>query len=125
MAKDVFLPPMRNVMFTGFSSLGNVAMTIPIVYSVCLANPNISFTLPTYKKNVDLFVNKPLAIIGMDGGVLIKCSEPLGTARIFNVNGQLMKEIPNLENDAIIELPKGVYFMTTKTSNKAFKLIIK
>lgn len=73
----------------------------------------------------DLFVNKPLAIIGMDGGVLIKCSEPLGTARIFNVNGQLMKEIPNLENDAIIELPKGVYFMTTKTSNKAFKLIIK
>lgn len=73
----------------------------------------------------DLFVNKPLAIIGMDGGVLIKCSEPLGTARIFNVNGQLMKEIPNLENDAIIELPKGVYFMTTKTSNKAFKVIIK
>ena len=36
-----------------------------------------------------------------------------------------MKEIPNLENDAIIELPKGVYFMTTKTSNKAFKVIIK
>ncbi|MBP5689016.1 MAG: glycosyltransferase family 9 protein [Muribaculaceae bacterium] len=68
MAKDVFLPPMRNVMFTGFSSLGNMAMTIPIVYSVCLANPNISFTLPTYKKNVDLFVNKPanLIVVGVE-----------------------------------------------------------
>ena len=73
----------------------------------------------------DLFVNKPLAIIGMDGAILVKCSEPLGKARIFNANGQLVKEIKSLENDAIIELPRGVYFMTTSTSNKAFKVIIK
>lgn len=73
----------------------------------------------------DVKVDKPLAIIAMDGAVLIKCSEPLGVARIFNMNGQLVKEIPNLENDAIIALPQGVYFMTTSTSRKAHKLIIK
>ena len=73
----------------------------------------------------DVKVDKPLAIIAMDGAVLIKCSEPLGVARIFNMNGQLVKEISNLENDAIIALPQGVYFMTTSTSRKAHKLIIK
>ncbi|MBO4814404.1 MAG: endonuclease [Muribaculaceae bacterium] len=73
----------------------------------------------------NVFVSKPLAIIPMDGAILVKCSEPLGKARIFNVNGQLVKEIRNLENDVIIELPRGVYFMTTSSSNKAFKVIIK
>ena len=88
-------------------------------------SPESNVITVTTTAATDLFVNKPLAIIPMDGAILVKCSEPLGKARIFNVNGQLVKEIRNLENDAIIELPRGVYFMTTSTSSKAFKVIIK
>ncbi len=55
-------------MFTGFATLGNVAMTIPIVYQVCKANPNISFTLSTRKENVEIFVSKPanLTVVGVE-----------------------------------------------------------
>ncbi|MBR5640152.1 MAG: glycosyltransferase family 9 protein [Muribaculaceae bacterium] len=68
MAKNDLNPTLRNVMLTGFSSLGNVAMTIPIVYPVCLANPNVSFTLTTRKGNENLFVNKPanLTVVGIE-----------------------------------------------------------
>lgn len=72
-----------------------------------------------------IFTDKPLALITVEGGVIVKCSENLGTARIFNTSGQLVKVIPELKNDDLIELPGGVYFMTTSTSNKAVKLIIK
>lgn len=55
-------------MLTGFASMGNVAMTIPIVYPVCQANPNISFTLTTRKENENIFVNKPnnLTVVGIE-----------------------------------------------------------
>lgn len=55
-------------MLTGFSTMGNVAMTVPIVYPVCEANPNISFTLITRKGNEELFVNKPanLTVVGVE-----------------------------------------------------------
>lgn len=68
MAKNDSLQSLRNVMFTGFATMGKVAMTIPIVYQVCVANPSISFTLATRKGNEDLFVNKPanLTVVGID-----------------------------------------------------------
>ena len=69
--------------------------------------------------------DKPLALIAIDGGVIVKCSENLGTARIFNTGGMLVKEIDNLTNDMTIELPTGIYIMTTSTSIKAVKLAIK
>lgn len=69
--------------------------------------------------------DKPLALIAIDGGVIVKCSENLGTARIFNTSGMLVKEIDNLTNDMTIELPTGIYIMTTSTSIKAVKLAIK
>lgn len=54
-------------MLTGFSSMGNMAMTIPIIYPVCQANPNVSFTLITYKNNEELFINKPanITVVGI------------------------------------------------------------
>ena len=68
MATNDLHPTLRNVMLTGFSSMGNVAMTIPIIYPVCLANRDISFTLTTRKGNESLFVNKPgnLTVVGID-----------------------------------------------------------
>ena len=69
--------------------------------------------------------NKPLALIPGDGVVLVKCSEPLGRTRIYNMSGQLVKEIENLVSDTFIELPQGVYLLKTATSRKAVKLVIR
>lgn len=68
MAQKESTSALRNVMLTGFASMGNMAMAIPIVYPVCQANPNISFTLTTYKKNEGIFVNKPvnLTVVGIE-----------------------------------------------------------
>lgn len=41
MAKNTDRP--RSVLISRFSALGDVAMTIPVVYSVCAANPGCDF----------------------------------------------------------------------------------
>ncbi len=69
--------------------------------------------------------DKPLALLPTQGGVIVKCSEPLGTARIYNAAGGLVKVIDNLQNDTPISLPGGVYIMTTATSRMATKIVIR
>lgn len=58
----------RNVLVMRFSALGDVAMTIPVVYSVCRSNPSTRFIFLTRKSQVPLFVNAPdnLVVTGVD-----------------------------------------------------------
>ena len=37
----------KNVLIARFSALGDVAMTVPVVYSVCRANPSTRFIMIT------------------------------------------------------------------------------
>lgn len=59
---------LRTVLITRFSALGDVAMTIPIVYPVCVANPKVNFVLVTRKEHAGIFINKPsnLIVLGID-----------------------------------------------------------
>jgi ADP-heptose:LPS heptosyltransferase len=61
---------MSNVLIIRFSAIGDVAMTIPVIYSVSKANPNDSFTVVTQSFLISLFINKPdnLKVIGVDTG---------------------------------------------------------
>lgn len=61
---------MRNVLITRFSALGDVAMCVPVVYSVCRSNPGISFFMVTRKVPAQVFVNAPdnLSVIPVDLG---------------------------------------------------------
>ncbi len=58
----------RNVLVTRFSALGDVAMSIPVVYSVCRGNPGTRFIFVTKKSQESLFVNAPdnLVVLGID-----------------------------------------------------------
>ncbi|MCM1483511.1 MAG: glycosyltransferase family 9 protein [Muribaculaceae bacterium] len=47
------------VLITRFSALGDVCMTIPIVYGVCAANPEVRFVMLTRKAAASMFVNRP------------------------------------------------------------------
>lgn len=72
MAKSKFLDNKKNkfsnVLVIRFSALGDVAMTIPVVYSVCKANPDTRFIMLTQKVASTLFINPPsnLVVVGVD-----------------------------------------------------------
>lgn len=55
-------------MVTRFSALGDVAMTIPVVYDTCRANAGVDFVMVTRRGAEALFVNPPanLKVVGVD-----------------------------------------------------------
>lgn len=59
---------LRTVLVSRFSALGDVAMTIPLLYSACECYPDIKFVMVTRPKMVGMFVNKPanLEVVGPD-----------------------------------------------------------
>lgn len=59
---------LQTVLVTRFSALGDVAMTIPILYPVCKANPKVNFVFATRKAPTGLFINRPnnLIVLGID-----------------------------------------------------------
>lgn len=66
---DVILTsPYKRVLIARFSALGDVAMTIPVVYSVCRANPDTRFLMLTQKVASSLFINAPdnLEVMGIN-----------------------------------------------------------
>lgn len=51
-----------------FSALGDVAMTIPALYSACRCNPSVEFVMVTRRPFAGIFVNPPanLRVLGVD-----------------------------------------------------------
>ncbi len=68
--------------------------------------------------------DKPLQVLAVDGGILVKCSESVGRASIYNIAGQEVKRIDNLKDDMVIDLPRGIYVLKTSTSHNAWKVAV-
>ena len=68
---------------------------------------------------------KPLQVLAMEGGILIKCSEDVGSAVIYDMAGRAVRSIDNLKDDMIIELPRGIYLLKTATSRTAWKVAVR
>ena len=60
--------PFRNVLVIRLSVLGNVAMTIPVLYPVCKANPDTRFIMLTKKWPASMFHDRPanLKVVDFD-----------------------------------------------------------
>lgn len=58
----------HKVLVARFSALGDVAMSVPVVYSACHANPDCEFFFLTKIHAASLFVNTPanLTVVGID-----------------------------------------------------------
>lgn len=58
----------RNILVTRFSALGDVAMTIPVVYGACAANPGCRFVMLTRPVAAKMFLDPPpnLQVVGID-----------------------------------------------------------
>lgn len=59
---------LKNVLIARFSAIGDVAMTIPVIYSACLCYRDVNFYLITRPSMTSIFINKPenLKVIGVD-----------------------------------------------------------
>lgn len=55
---DPFTKP-RKVVITRFSAIGDVAMTLPVVYSVCRANPDVEFIYVSRPSMTSMMINRP------------------------------------------------------------------
>lgn len=58
----------RTVLMTRFSAFGDVAMTVPVVYSACRCYPELRFVMVTRPSMVSIFVDAPenLVVTGVD-----------------------------------------------------------
>lgn len=59
---------LRSVLVARFSALGDVAMTVPVLYSACACYPGVRFTMITRKSMTSIFINPPanLTVIGVN-----------------------------------------------------------
>lgn len=72
-----------------FSALGDVAMTVPVVYSACRLNSDVRFVMVTKKQTSGLFVNAPENLVVYGADVKGRHSGPAGLWRLF---GDLRRE---------------------------------
>lgn len=61
-------PTPKTVLMTRFSAFGDVAMTIPVIYSACRCYPSVRFVMVTRPAMTSMFVNAPanLEVVGAD-----------------------------------------------------------
>jgi ADP-heptose:LPS heptosyltransferase len=50
---------LKRVLVARFSALGDVAMTVPVLYSACRCYPDVQFTMLTRRSMTSLFLNQP------------------------------------------------------------------
>ncbi len=89
----------RRVLVTRFSALGDVAMTIPVLYSVALCNPATQFFFVTRNSMTGMFINPPanLTVRGFD----LNDEVYKGFFGIMRLYGQLKAEY---DFDAVADL---------------------
>ena len=80
--------PLRNVLVMRLSVLGNVAMTIPVLYPVCKANPDTRFIMLTKKWPATMFHDRPANLKVVDFDVKERHSGLMG---LLKLSAQLYK----------------------------------
>ncbi len=102
----------RKVLIMRLSALGDVAMTIPVVYSVCRAYPETTFVVLSQKVATQLFIQAPqnLQVVVADVKKRHK-----GIAGLY----RLAKELRGLSIDAVADLHD---VLRTKVLRTFFKL---
>lgn len=61
-------PRLKNVLIVRFSALGDVALGIPVIYSLCASNPGTRFIMLTRPVAATIFINTPpnLVVVAAD-----------------------------------------------------------
>lgn len=102
----------RKVLIIRLSALGDVAMTIPVIYSVCRAYPDTTFVMLTQKVASQLFIQAP-------GNLQVMVADVKGRHKGFPGLYRLAKELHDLSIDAVADLHD---VLRTKVLRIFFKL---
>lgn len=69
--------------------------------------------------------DQPLIVIGLDGAIRIKCAVPQTGCRIHDVTGRLVRYLDIVEDNTDIDLPLGIYFVTTDQAKSPAKVAVR
>ena len=86
----------KRILITRFSAVGDIAMTIPLLYSVCREHPEKQFIFASRERFGQFFINKPdnLLFVGVD------LNKHKGLFGLFSLFRKLNKEYhPNIVAD--------------------------
>ncbi len=72
-----------------------------------------------------IMASKPLQVIAVEGGVLVKSSENVGPAVIYDMSGRVVRRVERLCDDMVIELPRGIYLLTATGCRQAWKVAVR
>lgn len=67
----------------------------------------------------------PMALLVDEGGVRVKCGQPLRDVRAYNAAGQLVRQLPQVNNDDFIALPNGVFIIASPDARQPQKVVIR
>jgi hypothetical protein len=70
-------------------------------------------------------VDEPLAIVNIEGAIRFICSTPHTGVQIFDTTGRCVKQISQVDNNTDIEMPGGVYIITTDQCHRPVKAIVR
>lgn len=69
--------------------------------------------------------DEPIVVIGLEGAIRIKCPEPQTGCRIYDVTGRLVRCIDIVEDNTDIDMPLGIYFVTTDRTTAPHKVAVR
>ncbi len=69
--------------------------------------------------------DKILAVARSEGGIRFICNDILTDVRVYNMQGVLIKQFRQVENDQFITLPAGVYLISAKESQRPVKVVVR
>jgi ADP-heptose:LPS heptosyltransferase len=101
----------KEIMAVRFSSLGDVVMSIPVLYSACYSNPNKRFTFVTKQVYSSLLINRPanLTVVGADLKGVHK-----GFAGMYRLAKELGKPYAFLDMHNVLRTRVLSFFMRLK-----------
>ena len=72
---------MANILVIRLSAIGDVAMTVPVIYSAAKANPTDSFTVLTQAFLIPVFINRPKNVNDHDHPYAVPLERQTGVCR--------------------------------------------
>lgn len=72
----------------------------------------------------DITNDLPLGSAYYPGGVRLVCGQPHTNVTVYDATGRIITVVPVVENNHIIQLPLGVYLITSDQQHKPLKVIV-
>ena len=70
-------------------------------------------------------MDSPLGYAYWPGGLRIVCGDTQYNLEVYDITGRLVMTLPEVHDNDIIELPFGVYLITTSSSRTPLRVIVR